>query len=145
VNSLISSALLARKPPKFAFITITNPTEIKDSRKKTTIRRHARASTNQPNIKRRKQFKLTFDIPYIESQDTGTVQPTNLVQNEAIYVGSIGVDASGQTNRSSSSEPLSLSLLRPLGSGRGLLPMQSFPVDANSRIRELTNFGMISV
>jgi hypothetical protein len=149
VNGLISSALASRKAPEFAFITITNPSQIKDSRKQTVIRRHARASTSKSTIsskqQRRKRLKLVFDLPEATVKSNAAIlQSTNVAQKVATTgtdEANIEHDPKASSNPSSKSYELSLGWLRPIGAGRGLVPLQPFPVVPSVRMRDLTNFG----
>ena len=45
------------------FVTITNPSEIKDPQKQKAIRQKARRRDNDPKSSSRKPFKITFDLP----------------------------------------------------------------------------------
>jgi hypothetical protein len=145
-NDLLSSALASQKPSKFVFVTISNPGEIKDSKKQSVIRRHARASTLSSKPKRRNQIKLVFDLPDAASQVTtesnATSSPVHVVQSlEHTNEASIGDDMNGHSSSPSSSD-IPLDSLRPIGSGRGFLPSLTFPVAADLRVRHLTDFSL---
>jgi hypothetical protein len=133
-----------QKPSEFAFITITNPSQIKDARKQTAIRRHARASTTGKTQQRRKRLKLVFDLPDAPPQATVehsavVAQSVDIVQND-----DTANQASNEQESDSSSSPydFSASVFKPIGAGRGLDPLHPFPFAVNSRLRDLTNFGL---
>jgi hypothetical protein len=147
-NHLIFSALDSQKPSQFAFISIQNPGDIKDSRKQAAIRRHARASTNRLKQQERKHLKVVFDLPdaasHVEAESHAAVLPsTNAFPNvETTHVSSVEHHSREQSGLLPSWHELSTSYLRPIGSGRGLVPLKPFPVAADARIRDLTNFSM---
>jgi hypothetical protein len=147
-NDLIFSALASQKQSEFAFITITNPSDLKDARKQTAIRRHARLSTNSSKKQRRKYTELVFDLsdaaPQITTEDNrASATSINAIQNvETTYGSNVEGGKSGKSDSLPSLDGLSWTLLRPISSGRGLLPLQPFPTSANSRMRDLTNFGL---
>jgi hypothetical protein len=139
-NSLLASALESQKPSDFAFVTITNPSDIRDSKKQSVIRRHARASTTNSKRRRRQQIKLVFDLPDPASQVTaGSNVPVlaSSVDTVENVESTSAVSIENDTGRH-----LSFESLRPIGSGRGLHPLQPFPVAANARLRHLTNFSL---
>jgi hypothetical protein len=137
VNAMIFSALARSKPPEFAFITITNPKDIKDSKKLSKIRRHARESTIRAKHERRRQARnLVFDFPepraYAQTEcETALVQPTNMTQS---YVTS-GMDEDHYLL-------LSSRCLRPIGHGRGVSPLAPFPTATNSRMKHILDYGL---
>jgi hypothetical protein len=146
-NSLIFSALTLQKPSDLTFITITNPSDFKNSGKQREIRRHARLSANSSKNKRRKNTKLVFNLPDATSQVTtesndNLALSRNSIQNiETVHEENAEGDASGQLDLFISTG-LSLNFLRPIGFGRSVLPLQSFPIASNSRMRHLINFGL---
>jgi hypothetical protein len=149
-NGRILSTLVPRKLSELAFVTITNPNHIKDSRIQTTVRRHARASTNRSKQNRRKNLKLVFELQAAESQlhtkgKTAIVKPTNDTQSDkTTYEVSIDDHIAEHTSLLFSSlSPLNL--LRPIGAGRGLDPLQPFPIAVDARMRDLVNFGLNSI
>jgi hypothetical protein len=143
VNRLISSALAPQKTPEFTFITITNPSQIKDSRKQTAIRRHARASTTSSKQQRRKRLKLVFDLPEAKVKSNAAIVHSTDVAQKVLPEDEANIehDPRSSSNSSFASHELSLAWLRPIGAGRGLAPLQPFPVVPSSRMRDLTNFG----
>jgi hypothetical protein len=140
VKAMISSALAKSKSPEFAFITLTNPKDFKDSKNLSKIRRHARESTIRAKHERRKHARnLVFELPDSRAQaqtesDTALFQPTIMTQSYG-------------TSGLVENEPLLLSLgcLRPIGHGRGLSPLAPFPAATNSRIKHILNYGLKSL
>jgi hypothetical protein len=139
-KSLLASALASQKPSDFAFVTITNPNDIRDSKKQSVIRRHARASTTNSKQRRRQQIKLVFDLPDAASQVTTATNVT--VLTSSVDTVENVESTSAVSNESDTRRQLSFESLRPIGSGRGLHPFQPFPVAANARLRHLTNFSL---
>jgi hypothetical protein len=148
-NSLLSSALALQDSSEFAFVTITNPHDIKDPRTQSRIRRHARNKTSTSKRKRKQQIELVFDLSdaasgvragtsgtgWASSVDTGqSARSTGVVGNEH-YIGRYDTATCPPGYWSWDS-------LRPMGSGRGLDPLRPFPVAANGRLRHLINFGL---
>jgi hypothetical protein len=147
LTELISSALTPRKPPDFTFITITNPRDIKDSKRQTKIRRHARESTLRLKKQRQIPMKLVFDLDSPVDADRNVLndpQADALRQDAAPIVGSTEDDISASEDPPFSSQMPSLDFLRPIGAGRGLNPLQPFPDAVDARMRQLIDFGMIA-
>ena len=141
INNLIHSTLASQKPSKFAFVTITNPNDIKDSKKQTVIRRHARASTASSKQQRRKHAKLVFDLPDTTSQVTIETNATFVQSNKSSDKETVEDETIDHSDSLTTYE-MPWSSLRPLGAGRGLSPLQPFPVAVTSRDRDLVNFGL---
>jgi hypothetical protein len=150
VNNLLTSALAPPEPPEFAFITVTNPQDIKSSKNQTKIRRYARRSTIGAKDQRRTRLrKIVFDLPESNSQSQSQSQlqsnsnmvlvpPTNIIRiDETLGFEWIRDDTVEDDERLSSS----LSFLRPIGYGRSINPLAPLPTWANARIRHILNYG----
>jgi hypothetical protein len=129
-SQLISNALLKKESPDFAFITITNPQDIKDPSKQTAIRRHARTNNSRSKNQRRKQTKIVFNLPAADSDKHEEIE--EVVDNSYFDFN----DASDASLGS-----LALEYIRPLGAGRGMNPMAPFPIQLNSRMVQLVDFS----
>jgi hypothetical protein len=146
---LITSALRPRNPPDFTFITITNPKDIKDSNKQTTIRRQARTSTGRAKPKRAKPTRITFDLPVHnslskpeEASRVTSQEPELEAVEEAVVV--FQDDQFSQEIRLAAlkaAKLISISTLRPLSvTFLGTNPLAIFPLKTNERMRQLVSF-----
>jgi hypothetical protein len=91
--------------------------------------------------------KLIFDLPQV---DTGSKIPEgplldSFSSDAPLVIESLEPEIDSQEDQDSASEVSSLDFLRPLGAGRGLNPFQSFPLTLDERMRQLINFGIITI
>lgn len=147
---LITSALRPRNPPDFTFITITNPKDIKDSNKQTTIRRQARTSAGRAKPKTAKPARITFDLPVHNSPSkpeeeaiaAASQEPEPETIEEAVVFHQD--DRFSQEIRLAAlkaAKLISISTLRPMSiTFLGTNPLAIFPLKTNERMRQLVSF-----
>jgi hypothetical protein len=135
----LTSSFVVSKPektsPKFVFVSINNPKDIRDPRKQTTIRRQAKKMSGR---KRQQRHELGFVFesgtkdPGTDSADLkpvrrpDTVVPEHSESNNNLF----------EDQPSNSRIGFNVSL-RPLGAGRGLNPFASFPIKPTPRVVQL--------
>ncbi|RFU24341.1 hypothetical protein B7463_g11997, partial [Scytalidium lignicola] len=145
-----------KKSPKFLFVSITNPDDIKNPTKQITIRRHAKRDANRAkNTRQNSQFKRLI----VQTTPNKAVVPRSSVpynpsapqqRSEQQWQQADTVDVSSENppviEQDKSPESLntnfnSLAFLRPLGAGRGLNPFAPYPVEPNSRTVQLLDYS----
>jgi|SRR5579871_3223996 len=141
-----------QKSPRFLFVTISNPDEIKEPAKQTTIRRHAKKDADRA---RKRSHKIQAETLVSETQVKQSVisnpsaeqahdkqknQESDVVylSNEIPSVTDSDISP-GQLNNESNS----LAFLRPLGAGLGFNPLAPYPVELNSRQTQLLDYCML--
>ncbi len=136
-NAIVTPTLV---PLDFAFITITNPKEIKDLKKQTKIRRHARESTIRAKGQRQRYQKtVVLELPESNFGNTLLDQPMNIMRGDAIPISEKGRDDIEEEEDPST--PF-WTFLRPIGHGRGLDPLAPFPTMVSARNRCLLDYGL---
>lgn len=147
-----------QKSPRFLFVTISNPDEIRDPTKQTTIRRHAKRDADRAR-KRRHKFQAgslmlergvkqsAVSYPRVHC-NTGAEQATGKQENRKTDAVHLPTERPPVTDHNTSPELLnnefsSLDFLRPLGAGRGFNPLASYPVEPSSRKTQLLDYCML--
>lgn len=148
----------SQKSPRFLFVTISNPDEIRDPAKQTTIRRHAKRDADRMRKTSRKveDESLTLErrvkqaaVSYTQVLRNDSVeQPQSKQKNQeadAMYyttemlpVADHDISPERPSNNSSS-----LAFLRPLGAGLGFNPLAPYPIESGSRNAHLLDYSML--
>jgi hypothetical protein len=145
-----------KKSPRFLFVTVSNPDEIKNPTKQSIIRRHAKKDADRVRKTRQNpQFESLIENQLNQPAVSHRSIPCNLSAEEtlgeqqnqqvdAVYLSSerppvIERDKSPEWLNKSSS----LASLRPLGAGRGLNPFAPYPVEPNSRTIHALDYCML--
>ena len=140
-----------KKSPKFLFVTISNPDEIKNPTKQSIIRRHAKRDADRARKSRQNpQFEslvveTQFNQPAVSHpRNPSTKQTLGQKQNQVdtLYPSS---ERPPVTERDKSpgwrnNKPSSLAFLKPRGAGRGFNPFAPYPVEPNSRTIQLLDY-----
>jgi hypothetical protein len=143
-----------KKSPRFLFVTISNPDEIKNPTKQSIIRRHAKRDADRARKSRQNPqiesltVETQFNQPTVSHPSNhSTEQTLGEKQNQVdmLYLSSEGTPV---TERDKSpgwlnNKPRSLAFLRPLGAGRGFNPFAPYPVEPNSRTIQLLDYCML--
>jgi hypothetical protein len=147
-----------KKSPKFIFVTLNNPDDIKDPTKQTTIRRHAKRDADRA---RKESYKLHAESLMLEgavSQSAVShqaVRSKNRAEQKSAKQKHKKTDdvynpteMPSATNHNTSFELLnnksgSLAFLRPLGAGRGFNSFAPYPMERSSRNTQLLDYGML--
>jgi hypothetical protein len=133
-----------QKSPRFLFVTINNPDEIRDPTKQTTIRRHAKRDSDRA---RKRSHKIQAESVMLGSRlysNTSAEQPQSKQKKQeadAVYLPPVNDhDISDERLNNESS---SLALFRPLGAGVGFNPLAPYPVDLSSQKTQLFDYCML--
>lgn len=147
--------ILLQKSPRFLFVTISNPDEIRDPTKRTTIRRHAKRDADRA---RKRSHKIQAESLMLERRvkqsavsyprvrcNTSAEQPPGKQKNQEADAAYLSTERLPVTDRDISPERLnnessSLAFLRPLGAGRGFNPLAPYPVEPSSRKTQLLDY-----
>jgi hypothetical protein len=128
------------KSPKFLFVTISNPDQIKGRKQQTSIRSHAKRKSDQERKRKYDIRTETLNLkPQVEpSAKQPTSKPTHQ-QNDALNLSTeIQLIGEQDSSRHQTNHELgSLALLKPLGAGRGLNPFAPYPFQLNSKTTQL--------
>jgi hypothetical protein len=131
---------LGRKSPKFVFVTINDPKDIRNPRKQTIIRSHARKDAGRKERKREGFIFVHERGTPTSAVDTLKSIPVDPARTAIPALESLGSDET--ENKSLDNHPdilplLSITSLRPLGAGRGYNPFASFPIEPTPRVVQL--------
>jgi hypothetical protein len=137
VPSSFVESKLGSTSPKFVFVSINNPKDIRHPRNQTTIRRQARKVAGR-KVQRRERFEFVPEYvtknPDVECTDLIPVHRSEAVVLERKRSDGNTIDNKGVHSRID----FNISL-RPLGAGRGLNPLASFPIKSTPRVLQLIN------
>jgi hypothetical protein len=134
-----------REAQTFSFITIQNPSELKNKHRQSLIRRHAKRDTD-----RSKAQKYRSRVELLQAPRTA-VKPQQVSCERSPDQADLGrpgpgKDASRQSEldyHDNEASTESLSFLRPLGAGRGLVPFANYPFEVTSRMVQLFDYSML--
>lgn len=147
-----------QKSPRFLFVTISNPDEIRDPTKQTTIRRHAKRDADRA---RKRRHKIQAESLMLERRvkqsevsyprercNTSAEQPPGKQKTQEADAVYLSTERPPVTDHDISPERLnnessSLAFLRPLGAGRGFNPLAPYPVEPSSRKTQLLDYCML--
>jgi hypothetical protein len=135
IQPTFTTNVQVEKSPKFLFVTISNPNQIKSRRKQNTIRSHAKRKSDQERKRkletRTERLNQEFQVE-LSAPQHGNKQINQ--RNEADIELIIEQDGSrDQTNH----ELDSLAFLKPIGAGRGFNPFSPYPFQLNSKTTQL--------
>jgi hypothetical protein len=126
--------------PKFVFVSINKPEDIRNASKRTTIRSHARKDARR-RVKKQNGFRFVYEpgttdfapsIPNVRPLDSaGTVLSTSEIPE------SNTIEERPSENLKDVPALSSIVSLRPLGAGRGYNPFASFPIESTPRVVQL--------
>jgi hypothetical protein len=142
-----------RTSPKFSFVTIRTPSDLRDKSKQKAIRQHAKRGVDRLKAKKYRARFLTSshcvyedetespaEIPGKLSNDWGLLTPIELLHKSMINSKvTVCLDESEPDNEAI----IPWNSLRPLGGGRGFVPFTAYPVQPTSRMIQLFDFGMM--
>jgi hypothetical protein len=129
-----------RKSPKFVFVTINNPKDIRDRTKQTRIRSHARKDAGR-RVRKQKGFHFIYESgSTVLTNDTPNPNPADPAGTVIQAPKFLECNEGGK--RSSNDQPnltllSSIASIRPLGAGRGYNPFASFPIKSTPRVVQL--------
>lgn len=139
--TFIANVPYKKNSPKFLFVTINKPDEIKNSTRQFTIRRHAKKDADRAR-KAKRQNHLVLEVSRLDQSTISESNPSNLIQAEQ----PLGSDkqrsqqADGTYSlvaEHNNQEYSSLSFLTSFGLGRGFA---AYPIEPNSREIQLLGY-----
>jgi hypothetical protein len=139
--------------PRFSFVNIQRPEELRDRTKQSLVRRHAKRDADRvKSSRRRAQIMTSSTEPGFEQaapKIPDTEQAENLFHDRRTEEVDDIRNSTGRPPVRSYDERLgptenmsySLDILKPLGAGRGLTPFASYPVKPTARATQLIDFS----
>jgi hypothetical protein len=136
------------KSPRFVFVSICNPRDIRDPKKQKVIRRHARRDVERNN-RSKKQLEF-FRSAYIAEPAAEPIMRTQTAallqvkeqgtqEHQQHVVGRIFNDDQAS---SATLQHASLDFLRPIGAGQGFNPFAPLPIKTTPRTAQLLDYRM---
>jgi hypothetical protein len=134
------------KSPRFVFVSIHNPRDIKDPKKQKIIRRHARKDIER-NKRRENKIGVVLSSNLAETA-TETIKSTlagalSLAKEEGTHEDQQHVTGRVLNDDQAGSAYLqipSLDFLSPIGAGRGFNPFAPLPIKATPRTVQLLDY-----
>jgi len=132
--------------PKFVFVSIDKPEDIRDPKRQKAIRRHARRGKER-EARRRDDvgFVHEFPVANMAAESTNSDQSSGHLEKVKHLV---QAHENPRTNDAQFPNPpspkalefVSLDFLRPIGNGRGYNPLAPFPIKTTPRVIQLVDY-----
>lgn len=144
-----------QKSPKFLFVTISNPDEIRDPIKQTTIRRHAKRDADRARKRGRKiqaeslmlesrvkQFAVSYPRVPCNSSTEHPHYKQKIQEADAVYLSTERTPVTGHdiSPERLNNESSSLAFLRPIGAGLGFNPLAPYPIEPSLSRTQLVDY-----
>ena len=140
IEPTFAATIPLQKSPKFLFVTISNPDEIRDPTKQTTIRRHAKRDADRA---RKRSHRIQAESVMLEGRVKQTVVSHPRVRCNTGAERPHGKQKNQISPEQLNNESTSLAFLRPLGAGLGFNPLAPYPVEPSSQKTQLLDYCML--
>jgi hypothetical protein len=152
VKPTFAADVPSQKSPRFSFVNIQKPGEVRDKKKQSTIRRHAKKDSDREKFRRRRAEVELLTSESSPEHDAIIISPAKQPSacHRAYQKASDTLILDGKqtdNRRGFSVDSLDLdagppAIWKPLGAGRGYTPFAPYPVQATHRTTQLLDHRM---